>query len=415
MSSIFAPAGSRGIFLETLSFEELEQVRVNHSVLLLQDAAESYSPEYRQAILEHVYNLEASHISEVLVGETRTQFEFVAHEGKLYAPQPQGETDWQKLHENGVRRARLRAQRDSRFTFYARIAEAELEEAKVQEAMVRKGEPSTLLTVSLCGNDVASSDNLRLIGRDPELQRGYLRASVYDGEKLHLYSYSKDGLTLEGARKILHDLGVSVEPDANSIDILKEQVHIPGAHHDLLTKIAPLEGTDCYKFVLEQDDLLDRHLAGLSDLASSNLPPNVIAEHTNNLRYDTMSSFKQLLAGSWVDLGNLDDSVAYAGSVERSLGTEFPGCDTIVTANQNNSVAEAGYVNAYDRLKSRWSWKDGFCQVKECPTQKPKRQKVKVGPCSVCKNCQAMFDNNKDPVKENKKLQKKTKPRVGLW
>jgi len=41
-----------------------------------------------------------------------------------------------------------------------------------------------------------------------------------------------------------------------------------------------------------------------------------------------------------------------------------------------------------------WSWKPGVCQVKACPSPKP----TEVGPCSVCRRCQAEFDKGLDPT-----------------
>jgi hypothetical protein len=41
-----------------------------------------------------------------------------------------------------------------------------------------------------------------------------------------------------------------------------------------------------------------------------------------------------------------------------------------------------------------WKWTKGVCVVKECPTRPAKTD---VGPCSVCRKCQTIFDNNNDP------------------
>jgi hypothetical protein len=46
--------------------------------------------------------------------------------------------------------------------------------------------------------------------------------------------------------------------------------------------------------------------------------------------------------------------------------------------------------------KKNWKWKLGKCQVKSCPSPKP----TEVGPCSVCRRCQAKFDAGDDPTKE---------------
>lgn len=45
--------------------------------------------------------------------------------------------------------------------------------------------------------------------------------------------------------------------------------------------------------------------------------------------------------------------------------------------------------------KANWKWKQGVCQVKVCPSPKP----TEVGPCSVCRRCQAEFDAGRDPTK----------------
>lgn len=45
--------------------------------------------------------------------------------------------------------------------------------------------------------------------------------------------------------------------------------------------------------------------------------------------------------------------------------------------------------------KTSWSWKPGVCQVKACPSPKP----TEVGPCSVCRRCQAQFDKGRDPTR----------------
>ncbi len=44
--------------------------------------------------------------------------------------------------------------------------------------------------------------------------------------------------------------------------------------------------------------------------------------------------------------------------------------------------------------KEEWTWKSGTCQVKTCPSPKP----TEVGPCSVCRRCQDVFDRGGDPT-----------------
>lgn len=57
-------------------------------------------------------------------------------------------------------------------------------------------------------------------------------------------------------------------------------------------------------------------------------------------------------------------------------------------------------VNSYGQLVEKgtesWKWKRGICVVKTCSTRP---SKTEVGPCSVCRKCQAVFDRGKDPTK----------------
>ena len=44
--------------------------------------------------------------------------------------------------------------------------------------------------------------------------------------------------------------------------------------------------------------------------------------------------------------------------------------------------------------KSDWKWSTGTCRVKNCPSPNP----TEVGPCSVCRRCQRLFDSGRDPT-----------------
>ena len=49
-----------------------------------------------------------------------------------------------------------------------------------------------------------------------------------------------------------------------------------------------------------------------------------------------------------------------------------------------------------EKNNEAWSWKNGVCRVEKCPSR-PKT--TMVGPCSVCKRCQRLFDDGVDPTK----------------
>ncbi len=359
-----------------LNYVELEQQRDVSTVQLLREMDTAADAAYRQALFEQAADQEASHISEVLEGAVVTDFTFDTRDGRLYLLQPNGVTDWLKMHELGVERAEARAAADPNFAPYVEIAKAELREARLQEEMIRRGEPTVMLKLSLCGNDVMGAQQLEQIGRDPYQQRAYVRTSVFDGQKLHIHSRSIDGVSLPDGREGINSgwgaivpSGVEMPADASSIDILNAELTFDGSEmgitemHDLVDRCVAAfddlqfrrtgrrykagrspEGIDTYGFVLDNRDLLSAHLDSLIMLARQDMPLGALAAQANELRYDIMSSYKRRLEGTWVDMGSLGESVAHAGSVERALGTKYSGCDTVI--GQTANPANAGYSNA---------------------------------------------------------------------
>jgi hypothetical protein len=332
--------------------EDYETARKTHSVELLRESLAA-DTETARGLYQQACDLETSHMAEILDGENRNSFSFEVQNGQLYVLQPKGVVDWQTLHHNGLDRARAKAADNPRLGFYTEIARAELEEAQAQKEMVAGGEPGTIFSLSLDGGDVASTWDLVSLGRDPEKRRAYLRASVFDGHKLRLHFCSKDGLNLRDAKDIYKDFfKVELPPEANSIDVLRNRVYLPGAQHDLLDRIIPPARRETYQFVLENQDLLQAHMDGLQALAARNLPDYITAEHADELRYDMMSSFKHRFEGHWTEMGSLAASVAYAGAVEREAGTTYPGCDLVVGQARAGNLVQTGYLNAQEAFSS---------------------------------------------------------------
>jgi hypothetical protein len=371
---------------------DFEYRRAVNSVWLLRDMHEAADPILQRQLFEQACDQEASHISEVLKGAGHTKFEFESRDGRLYILQPDGVTDWMAMHQNGVERAKRMAELKPELEFYARISEAELAEAQLQEDAINSGRPQTIITMSLCGEDVASSDNLKAIGRDQELRRAYLRTSIFDGEKLHLDSRTIDYLGVDEAKTIYKDiLGIELPAEVNSLDILETPAVFAGVRSDLADRISPPPAENTYDFVLRHRDLLEAHMAAMSELALD-CQKDKLADLADDLRYDIMSSYKQKLEGNWIDMSSLGESVAYAGSMERDAGTQYSGCDVII-GSTNNSLEAAGYINSASR--EAWVWREGACRIANCPSRavKDKNQKPKIGPCDVCESCQALFDS----------------------
>jgi hypothetical protein len=374
--------------------ENLKHIQAAGSVLLLEDMHQTSDLHTKRAIFEQVCDQESSHISEVLPGVVNTKFDFDVRDGKLYALQPNGVTDWRELHENGVARARSMAEFDDNFKFYEDISAAELNEALVQERLVNLNKPAAIITLSLSGDDLANADILKKLGRDPAQKRAFLRVSWTNGtdKQIYLDSRSIDGMDLKDGIDFLNELGVELPDDANSLDVLSSQVVIDDLDEIQLSQLADelvakhdrrlLEKTglvhkagrsehdarDTYEFVLNQHDLLNMHMESLCELARRELPLPILAKYTDNLM----------------------ESVSHAGGAERSMGTTFDGCDTSIGFNSSNqNLANTGMLNAQNR--EGWAWVDGKCKIDECPSRNEAKS-VKVGPCKVCVRCQNLFD-----------------------
>lgn len=73
-------------------------------------------------------------------------------------------------------------------------------------------------------------------------------------------------------------------------------------------------------------------------------------------------------------------------------------------------------VNSFGQLLEKgqesWQWKNGRCRVPNCPSPKP----TKIGPCSVCRNCQHQSDKGADLTKlyKSRKVQD-NKSKKTLW
>ncbi len=81
-----------------------------------------------------------------------------------------------------------------------------------------------------------------------------------------------------------------------------------------------------------------------------------------------------------------------AGNTKGTYGkTNERAIDTL------NGVGEldSPFSDDAEENKADWNWKKGACQVKTCPSPNP----TEVGPCSVCRRCQAEFDAGRDPTK----------------
>ncbi len=86
-----------------------------------------------------------------------------------------------------------------------------------------------------------------------------------------------------------------------------------------------------------------------------------------------------------------------AGSTTNMFGTKdgdlaAPGSEYISGVGEQASP----YKESSGEDKSNWKWKKGVCAVEKCSSRPGQTE---VGPCSVCRHCQAEFDAGRDPTK----------------
>ena len=72
-----------------------------------------------------------------------------------------------------------------------------------------------------------------------------------------------------------------------------------------------------------------------------------------------------------------------------SVGGGCPG------TSANNFGGPSSEDDKSSSAEKDWKWKKGKCVVKACPSPNP----TEVGPCSVCRKCQAEFNRGNDPTK----------------
>jgi hypothetical protein len=105
--------------------------------------------------------------------------------------------------------------------------------------------------------------------------------------------------------------------------------------------------------------------------------------------YRTQVRLTRMVAGQPIRTGG-----GCAGTTKGVYGSELnePGSEF------ENGVGErtSPYNQETGEDKSKWKWKKGVCQVKSCASHPGQTE---VGPCNVCRHCQAEFDAGRDPTK----------------
>lgn len=107
-------------------------------------------------------------------------------------------------------------------------------------------------------------------------------------------------------------------------------------------------------------------------------------------------------------MNNINQVLAINVATGTTAGRSYGGCagqiklsspdnDPLSSAGGGSGPQDAfgGGEDISEESRNNWKWKIGVCRVNTCPTRP---SKTEVGPCDVCRKCQAKFDNGQDPT-----------------
>lgn len=142
----------------------------------------------------------------------------------------------------------------------------------------------------------------------------------------------------------------------------------------------------------------ERAMAGLSELERR----RILSHHRQTEQAiaagATQVEINRMLAerNSMMIHANVKVGGGCAGSVTESRLSSFQQLGPVIRLSAIGEVVSTESVRPTEEAgdSDTWTWTIGVCQVKTCPSPKP----TEVGPCSVCRHCQAEFDKGIDPT-----------------
>ena len=161
--------------------------------------------------------------------------------------------------------------------------------------------------------------------------------------------------------------------------------------------------------VQQHRDLLDFYFDQILSLAQSDLDETLLEQAKQKLTYGVWGALQKRLRSSalpqtsYAEAAPAENSFVFS-EVERAFrqltaeGVVMAGCGGAIQFGQGGS-AQSAFETIFSggaKGNESWAWKNGVCRVEKCPSR-PKT--TQVGPCSVCRRCQQLFDTGKDPSK----------------
>lgn len=327
------------------------------------------------------------------------------------------------------------------------------EEVKIQQAakLILEGElplDTEIITVSDFPKHLTDREAIA-IGYRPYNKKGMVRST---GFRFHpngtmtrvIEQVSRSNADAHETIMFLQEQGVAVDrSDEVDIDVLGTQLLISRHDYadgvvDIQSRIDTFSGegimygelpsertvdySDLRKVSDEREARLGSFIEELADFEQSldtEVSAGTLTTQESSRQY--INKVREIVrAICIVDPGYTKDALgersvaAYERAWRKMANGDVEGASAEVAANSSNEQAvvicgggteeslsqtmssqqQAELAQRLKNVKELWNWTVGVCRISTCPTV-PKR--IKVGPCSVCVECQSLFDAKKDP------------------
>jgi hypothetical protein len=159
---------------------------------------------------------------------------------------------------------------------------------------------------------------------------------------------------------------------------------------------------EAWGFLNVQEDLSVEYFDGIEQLARSTLEGKELEGQKHKLTLKFWAALARRLSGDAPMAGRhfennavhrqatlLEMEQAYNWAAENHKRLIGCGGGIGISDDLSELSIENAFSSIFGNKKEPWAWKKGTCRIKKCASPKP----TEVGPCSVCRNCQAKFDN----------------------
>jgi hypothetical protein len=397
---------------------------------------------------QQVHNEELTFVAESINAPLSTTFQLENGESGLVDERG---VRLQEALARGLQAAEEAAYGDSRYWFNVRRAVHEYEEGQAVQRMMNDAYgANTIISFSPFPEEAYRQYGpkpLKSIGFQPERKLGFIR--VYNkksDQELEVISLSVDNSDLEAFRATAAQFGKQIPEDMTSDDYLAERIelaldlaeqsHVSNTARTLYdSSMSALYGgefsagrphrneRDAWAFIASQKDLVSHYMNELEMLARQKKKVDVRTKNTLTFgfwaalkeRYSASTDAENGSSCEYLNLGqiqslNMEISRAYNRAASRheqmvACGGSIGVSSNFAELSPENAMSSIMGDSSGEKAES-WVWKSGICKVDNCPSRP---SNTKVGPCSVCKTCQHIFDKGKDPANEYKLRRKNFK------